>query len=181
MQLQIGYHILEGKRLPLKKPLAILETVQQHSTCEDISSSPRSECVNGSSSSSDSSNGSTYCKVRTAGIVRAFASRISRSLRRWWGLCSAAAWWYGGAEQGKAVPHVLVAECHILLSIPTREGSLTAVGVLTWLTQTLLPPSTACPEAKHAVSDALQVVGVLRHKYLFKTRPRALISKPSGR
>jgi hypothetical protein len=26
-----------------------------------------------------------------------------------------------------------------------------------------------------------QVVGVLRHKYLFKTRPRALISKPTGR
>jgi hypothetical protein len=72
MQLQIGYHILEGKRLPLKKPLAILETVQQQS--EDSSSRPSSDCVNGSSSS-DSSNGSTYCKVRVASISKADASR----------------------------------------------------------------------------------------------------------
>lgn len=31
------------------------------------------------------------------------------------------------------------------------------------------------------VVNLLQVIGVLRHKYLFKTRPRALISKPGAR
>lgn len=67
---------MEGKRLPLKKPLAILETVQQQSACEDVSGSPSSGCVDGSSSSS--SNGSTYCKVRPAGVLWATISRTIR-------------------------------------------------------------------------------------------------------
>ncbi|WIA17318.1 hypothetical protein OEZ85_014183 [Tetradesmus obliquus] len=29
VQLQIGYHVLEGKRMPLKKPVAIMDKVQE--------------------------------------------------------------------------------------------------------------------------------------------------------
>jgi hypothetical protein len=29
VQLQIGYHVLEGKRMPLKKPMAIMDKVQE--------------------------------------------------------------------------------------------------------------------------------------------------------
>ncbi|KAF6256558.1 chromosome transmission fidelity protein 8 [Scenedesmus sp. NREL 46B-D3] len=29
VQLQIGYHVLEGKRIPLKKPMAIMDKVQE--------------------------------------------------------------------------------------------------------------------------------------------------------
>ena len=35
------------------------------------------------------------------------------------------------------------------------------------------PPTPASPPR--------QVIGVVRHKYLFKNRPRAMISKPTGR
>ncbi len=52
MQLQIGYHILEGKKMALKKPMAILETVKAEQ-CDDSSIHSRSES-------------STHCKVRPA-------------------------------------------------------------------------------------------------------------------
>ena len=55
MQLQVGYHILEGRRVALKKPMAILETLKPDSQEQHGSSS------SGSSSSSPSS---THCKVR---------------------------------------------------------------------------------------------------------------------
>jgi hypothetical protein len=29
VQLQVGYHVLEGKRMPLKKPMAIMDKVQE--------------------------------------------------------------------------------------------------------------------------------------------------------
>jgi hypothetical protein len=29
VQLQVGYHVLEGKRIPLKKPMAIMDKVQE--------------------------------------------------------------------------------------------------------------------------------------------------------
>jgi hypothetical protein len=54
VQLQIGYHILEGKKMALKKPMAILETVKpdREEQCDD-------------SSSGSSIQGSTHCKVRS--------------------------------------------------------------------------------------------------------------------
>ncbi|GFR51016.1 hypothetical protein Agub_g13343 [Astrephomene gubernaculifera] len=36
-------------------------------------------------------------------------------------------------------------------------------------------------KAQQAGGTAYEVVGVIRHQYLFKTRPRALISKPGAR
>lgn len=53
VQLQIGYHILEGKKMALKKPLAIMETVQQDSSIGSASSE-----------AGDGSQTSTCCKVR---------------------------------------------------------------------------------------------------------------------
>lgn len=62
VQLQIGYHILEGKKLPLKKPMAILETLKDANT-PSSSSSPDNE--------PSSSGDSTYCKV---GMSRCMSS-----------------------------------------------------------------------------------------------------------
>ncbi len=50
--MQIGYHILEGKKMALKKPMAILETVKSEQ-CDDSSTQSNSES-------------STHCKVRPA-------------------------------------------------------------------------------------------------------------------
>jgi hypothetical protein len=70
VQLQVGYHIIEGKRVPLKKPMAILETVQQ----QDSSSADA-----GDSSSSDSS---THCKVSCLAVWR--RPQPSRNTRCSW-------------------------------------------------------------------------------------------------
>jgi hypothetical protein len=43
VQLQVGYHVLEGKRMPLKKPMAIMDKVQE---------------------TDDEGNTQTVCKVR---------------------------------------------------------------------------------------------------------------------
>lgn len=59
VQLQIGYHVLEGKRMPLKKPMAILETQQ--------ATGMPSQAADGM----DGSSGSV-CKVRVS--VRVDAS-----------------------------------------------------------------------------------------------------------
>jgi hypothetical protein len=48
VQLQVGYHIIEGKKMPLKKPMAILENVQHDSAA---------------GSGEGSSSSSTHCKV----------------------------------------------------------------------------------------------------------------------
>lgn len=61
VQLQVGYHIIEGKRVPLKKPMAILETVQQGD----------SSSTGGSHSSADAgSSSSTHCKVSFLSVWR---------------------------------------------------------------------------------------------------------------
>lgn len=56
VQLQIGYHILEGKRMPLRKPLAILETLQ-------TSSNSPSSGGEGGQNSSSSGDHNVSCKV----------------------------------------------------------------------------------------------------------------------
>lgn len=54
VQLQIGYHVLEGKRLPLKKPLAILE--QQKGGCSSSEGG-------GGGGDDASSSGGVVCKA----------------------------------------------------------------------------------------------------------------------
>jgi hypothetical protein len=51
VQLQVGYHVLEGKKVALKKPLAILES-QQVTGSHSSSSSPSSSQLHGAPSSS---------------------------------------------------------------------------------------------------------------------------------
>lgn len=58
MQLQIGYHILEGKKVPLKKPMAILETISSVSVSTSTAphTSQDDNSHKGCSSSSQRSN-----------------------------------------------------------------------------------------------------------------------------
>lgn len=58
VQLQVGYHVIEGKKVPLKKPMAILETVKQDSSAGSSDSS-----MNEGSTQSSSSSSTTHCKV----------------------------------------------------------------------------------------------------------------------
>lgn len=57
VQLQIGYHILEGKRLPLKKPMAILESHRPQQPTSSSSQPARSHSQPGTSNSSGGDGG----------------------------------------------------------------------------------------------------------------------------
>lgn len=105
VQLQVGYHVLEGKRVPLKKPLAILESM------------PAAPPAQAGSSQHQHQHGSG-----------------------------------GGSTQAQ------------LPSSSDGSQGLAAAGA-----------------QQEAGVAGMRVVGVLRHKVLFKNRPRALISKPAGR
>ncbi|GBF93486.1 hypothetical protein Rsub_06619 [Raphidocelis subcapitata] len=104
VQLQVGYHLMEGKKVPLKKPLAILEKR--------------------SGGGSGGGGGGGGMEVDGAGP----SGRESGSAGGGGG---------GGGEEGA--------------------------------------------EEQQGAACSYEIIGVIRHKYLFKNRPKALISKPTGR
>lgn len=100
LQLTIGYHQMDGKRVPLKKPFAIMrKKVEQQAAAVAAAGEPSS-----------------------------------------------------GQQQQQDGAHT--------------DGDAAVVA--------------AAGAAPAAASTSYEVIGVIRHKYLFKTRPRPLISKPAS-